>query len=257
MMRRLNFTGRRRIPRAKVTVRLVPAAGGVWAFDADYDLGEFDFPPASRVYVEAYNATSYMRFAFGTVAKRETPADLRLAEITRSPLPKFRLTGGGRPPRAPARGGRQAPRRSGPRRTRRASSRCCRWSSPISASACGGSSSPTGRCWSSTAASPTWARPRARPTPFLALVYPEVVRQILHAVLFDEDQADPDFDASDWTSLWLRYACALPGVEAPPQGVGEEAAARKTQWIDQAVEAFCRARDARVRFERALGRGAL
>ena len=243
MMRRLNFTGRRRIPRAKVTVRLVPAAGGVWAFDADYDLGEFDFPPASRVYVEAYNATSYMRFAFGTVAKRETPADLRLAEITRSPLPKFRLkVVDDRHGLLLAVADKLLPLRPEEDETRKQPLL------PVELTDLGE------RVWRleltdwpvlelNRRIADVGEAARSADS-FLALVYPE-------------DQADPDFDASDWTSLWLRYACALPGVEAPPQGVGEEAAARKTQWIDQAVEAFCRARDARVRFERALGRGAL
>jgi hypothetical protein len=84
-----------------------------------------------------------------------------------------------------------------------------------------------------------------------------VVRRILYAAIVEEGQTDPDFDESDWTSLWLRYACTLPNVEPPPDGVGEDALARKEQWIEEAVQAFCRARDARLRFERALSRGAL
>lgn len=256
MMRRLNYTGRRRIPRAKVTVRLVPAAGGVWAFDADYDLAEFGFPPTSRVYVEAYNATSYMRFAFGTVAKREPPADLRLAEITPSPLPKFRIkVVDDRQGLLLAVADKLVPLRPEEDETRKQPLL------PVEFTDLGE------RVWRlhvtdwpvlelNRRIADVGEAARSADS-FLALVYPEVVRQILHAVLFDEDQADPDFDASDWTSLWLRYACALPGVEPPPQGIGEDAAARKAQWIEQAVEAFCRARDARVRFERALGRGAL
>jgi len=258
MMRRLNYTGRRRIPRARVTVRLVPAPDGVWSFDADFDLSGYDFPAESRVYVEAYNATSYMRFAFGTVGTRAAPVNRRLSEITPSPLPKFRLKVVDNRERHGlllAVADRLLPLRPEEDETHKQSLL------PVDFRDLGD------RIWRLDLSDwPVLELNRriaelgeaARSADsFLALVYPEVVRRILHAALIEEDQPDPEFDESDWTSLWLRYAATLPGVQAPPEGVGEDATARKEQWIEEAVQAFCRARDARVRFERTLGRGAL
>jgi hypothetical protein len=89
----------------------------------------------------------------------------------------------------------------------------------------------------------------------LGLVYPEVVRRILYTAVVELDQTDPDFDESEWTCLWLRYVCALPGVGKPPAGETEDARLRQREWIDDAVQAFSRARDARQRFEKALARG--
>ena len=66
MIRRMNYTGRRRIARSRVSVRLRPVPGTGWTFDADMDLVDYGFPAEARVFVEAYNATSYMRFAFGS-----------------------------------------------------------------------------------------------------------------------------------------------------------------------------------------------
>jgi hypothetical protein len=84
---------------------------------------------------------------------------------------------------------------------------------------------------------------------FLALVYPEVVRRILTEIVLEQELTDPGFDDTEWTSLWLRYVCALPGVKLPPEGVSEQARALREEWIEEAVQAFCRARHARRRFE--------
>jgi hypothetical protein len=258
MMRRLNYTGRRRIPRSRITVRLVPEPDGVWSFDAQFDLNGYDFPPESSVYVEAYNATSYMRFTFGTVGAYAAPQDRRLGEITPSPLPKFRLKVVDNRERHGLLLGvadQLVPLRPEEDETHKQSLL------PVDFRDLGE------RIWRLDLSDwPVLELNRriadlgemARSADsFLALVYPEVVRRILYAAIVEEGQTDPDFDESDWTSLWLRYACTLPNVEPPPDGVGEDALARKEQWIEQAVQAFCRARDARLRFQRAIGRGAL
>src|SRR5690606_22836033 len=91
VIRRLNHTGRRNIARSAVTIRLLEERDGERAFTAEYDLSGMRFPDDARVYIEAYNTDSYMRFAFGTVAEPQVPKDTRLVDITARPLPKFRL----------------------------------------------------------------------------------------------------------------------------------------------------------------------
>jgi hypothetical protein len=68
---------------------------------------------------------------------------------------------------------------------------------------------------------------------FLSLVYPEVVKQILKRVLVQDEHTDPDCD-DDWSSLWLKLASSLPGMDYPPQ-TGK---AEQERWIEKAVEAF-------------------
>jgi hypothetical protein len=256
MIRRLNYTGRKRISRSRVTVRLLPAPGGGWRFDAEFDLADAGFPPGSSVYIEAYNATSYMRFAFGTVGARVLPPDLALREITPSPLPKFRLKVvdarhglllGVADKLVPLQPDESLEHKQSllPVEFRDLGERI--WRLDVS-------DWPVLELNRRVADLGEAARSGDS---FLALVYPEVVRRILHEAVVVEEQTDPEFDESDWTSLWLRYVCSLPGVEAPPErGIGvaaEEARAQAEEWIERAVQAFCRAREARVRFERAMG----
>jgi hypothetical protein len=259
MIRRLNYTGRKRISRSRVTVRLLPAPGGGWRFDAEFDLADYDFAPDSSVFIEAYNATSYTRFAFGTVRARSEPVDRTLREITPSPLPKFRLKV------VEARRGlllgvadKLVPLQPEDTLAHKQSLL------PVEFRDLGE------QIWRLDVSDwPVLELNRriadlgeiARSgDSFLALVYPEVVRRILHEAIVVEGQTDPDFDGSDWTSLWLRFVCGLPGVEPPPERTlgmsDEEARAQAEGWIERTVQAFCLARDARVRFERAIGQGA-
>lgn len=256
MIRRLNYTGRKRIARSGVAIRLLPAPGGGWRFDAEFDLAEQGFPPASSVYIEAYNATSYMRFAFGTVGARAVPPDLRLTEITPSPLPKFRLKVvdarhglllGVADKLVPLQPDETVAHKQSllPVEFRDLGERI--WRLDVS-------DWPVLELNQRVADLGEIARSGDA---FLALVYPEVVRRILHEAVVVEEQTDPDFDDADWTSLWLRFVCALPGVESPPERAlgesAEEVHARADDWIERAVQAFCRARDARLRFERSVG----
>lgn len=163
MIRRMNYTGRKRISRSRVTVRLLPAAGGGWAFDADFDLFDYEFPRESSVFVEAYNATSYMRFAFGTVGAICSPADTRLVEITACPLPRFRVKIVDMRTRFGLLLGvadKLIPLR--PDEDLAPASRCCQSNSASSATS-GGSISLTCRCSSSTGDLPAQARVDAKP----------------------------------------------------------------------------------------------
>jgi hypothetical protein len=256
MIRRLNFTGRRRIPRSQVLVRLLPGALGTWTFDAHFSLAGLDLPADASVFIEAYNVTSYMRFDFGTVEELAIPEDRTLSEITASPLPKFRLKVVDRRRRHGqllAVADKLIPLRSDEDLEQRQSLL------PVEFHDLGD------RIWrldvsdwpvlqlnrriadlGEIARSADW---------FLGLVYPEVVRRILHTIVLDLGETDPDLDESEWTCLWLRYVGAFPGVGKPPAGDNEGARQRQLQWIDDAVQAFSRAREARVRFEKAIARG--
>ena len=51
-------------------------------------------------------------------------------------------------------------------------------------------------------------------------------------------------DDTDWRSLWLKYAMLLPGIGDPPTEEDEQ-----DDWIDDAVDVFCRQHRMRQRFE--------
>ncbi len=253
MIRRLNYTGRRKIPRSAVTIRLLPADDAGYAFAADLDLAPLGFPKDSSVFVEAYNSASYMRFAFGTIGKPRDPDDLRLTDVTSRPLPKFRvkvvdqsrrhgLLLGVADKLIPLR-----PREDVDNRQSLLPVDFCDlgdrvWRLELS-------DWPVLELNNRVDAIGEAARTGDA---FLALVYPEILRHILHEILIVLEETDVGFDDGEWTSLWLRFVGALPGVTEPPSGVGDAGMARRREWIEEAVLGFCRSRRARQRFAKAL-----
>jgi hypothetical protein len=77
MIRRINYTGRRKIPRENIHITLF-RANGVDEFDAVIRLAGLGFPDPARVFVEAYHKSDWMRFDFGTVAAPVIPSERRL-----------------------------------------------------------------------------------------------------------------------------------------------------------------------------------
>jgi hypothetical protein len=255
VIRRINSTGRRKIPRSSITIRLAEAGGNGGRFSADYLLAGLGFPGEARVFIEAYNALSYMRFDFGTIAARREPVDTRLTEITPRPLPKFRLKVVDRRERVGLLLGV-----ADQIVALRPDAELAHRQSLLPVEFCDLGD----QVWRLDLGDWPVLELNARiesigeiarsGEAFLGLVYPEVVRRILHAIVIEQEQTDPGFDESDWTSLWLRFVGALPGVGAPPQHVSSESRAECLEWIEEAVEAFCRARRARSHYEAAIAR---
>lgn len=255
MIRRLNYTGRRKIPRSRVTIRLVPTEDGVQAFSADYDLKGLRFPRDARVYVEAYNADSYMRFPFGTVGQPDVPMDTKLTEVTSRPLPKFRLKVVDQSSRHGLLIGvtdKVIPLRPDEDLQNRQSLL------PVDYCDLGE------RVWRLDLTD--WpvlelnsrvenvAEAARSSGGFLGLLYPEVLRRILHFTIIEQGETDPEADDSEWTTLWLRFACSLPGIDPPPVELADDTKSLQEEWIEKAVHAFCRVRHARTRLEAALAK---
>lgn len=93
MKRTFNFTGRKSIPSAVVSVVVQPGgADGVRSFDMRLgDLSSLGLPPGARIYVEPYVKSSSMRFDFGTVGSVLPPADRSLPEIDEGAGVLFRV----------------------------------------------------------------------------------------------------------------------------------------------------------------------
>ena len=73
---RINSTGRKRIFREDIRIKIVDLGNGLPpVFSADIKLApDLSLDPTARVYVEPYVGSSSMRFSFGTVAKMSPPA---------------------------------------------------------------------------------------------------------------------------------------------------------------------------------------
>lgn len=256
MIRRLNYTGRRKIPRSSVTVRLIRTAGNLYAFSIDVDLAGCGFPAQLSVFVEAYNATSYMRFDFGAAGEIHSPVDTRLTEITASAMPKFRLKIVERAEQCGRLLGvvdKLIPLQPDEDVVQKQSLLAVDYRDLED------------QIWRLDLTDWPVLELNNRIDgigeiaysnhEFLGLVYPEVVRRILREIVLEQEITDPNFDDSEWTTLWLRYVCNFPGVEAPPEGRSEEARARQIEWIERAVAAFCHDKQARMKFQMATAQG--
>lgn len=77
---RINFTGRKRIPREHVVIG-VSGTGSSAVVGASFNLSELDFPETARVVLEAQAGWTVQRFDFGTVGHYAEPSDRRLTEF--------------------------------------------------------------------------------------------------------------------------------------------------------------------------------
>lgn len=93
MSRRFNFTGRKKLMRTCIRIRMHEAtANQVQSFTADVSISsDLQLTPQARVYVEAYVGTSTMRFDFGTVAAISHPPDCLLNDIDAGTPVLFRV----------------------------------------------------------------------------------------------------------------------------------------------------------------------
>jgi hypothetical protein len=247
MIRRFNYTGRRKIPRSCVRIR-VEEEGLRRRFDAELALDGLGVPREASLYVEAYYRAAYRRFHFGTVGDPRPPSARWLDGIpVRKPLFRVKVVlAENGIARIVAAADKVVPEESDRDEVAKQSLL------PVEYEDLGD------RIWALDLDS-DWPRLRlnkrfegireaARSGPeFLPLVYPEIFRAILERAL-KEERFDPDCDDDDWGTLWLRFACRELGRPRPP----EEPHGRAAEWIDEAVNAFCVRAQTALHFERLL-----
>lgn len=235
MIRKFNYTGRKKIRRSDVRIDLLRDENGRRFFNISIHLADMELPANARVFVEAYHRTGCQRFDFGTVGSMRIPPDRRLDGISASATPLFRV---------------KVVDRTAAHGRILASLDKIRPSSVDHQPADSRSllfveyDDLGHRIWQLDLDGDWPVLKLNRDVDeisliasvdnrFSALVYPEVFRQILTRILIEDEHTDPDCD-DDWPSLWLKLACTLPGMSAQlPTSKADRRA-----WIENAVEAF-------------------
>jgi hypothetical protein len=235
MIRRLNYTGRVKVRREDVAVRVDPANGS-FVLSANLSLGEYEFPPGALVFLEAYRQTTWMRFPFGTVDSfQPPPAGERLLsefEYVEGVLFRLKVTSPddhmllGVADRIPAGNPSDDADRESLLPVFPAQLGDEVWQLDLSDEP---------RLLVNKSAVSDWRQLATSPI-FVALVYSAALRQVLETILIGHQYRDLD-DELDWRSKWLRFATRLPGVdrELPEK---EEDTAR--QWVSDVVASFSR-----------------
>jgi len=249
MIRKINFTGRKKIKRTNVRVDILRDAEGRRLFNLHLDLSDLSrLPSNAHIYAEAYHRTGYQRYDFGSLSNQKSPDDRRLSRFSDATIPLFRV--------------KVVDRTSAHGRILAALDKI----RPESVD-----NEPAGShsllfVEYDDLGNKIWLLDLDGDWPvlklnqkvdeislvassdqrFFALVYPEVFRQILTKIMIEDEHTDPDCD-DDWPSLWLKLARQLPGMDDPPASRGEQEI-----WIGNATEAFSAKFDVLAKFNQAL-----
>lgn len=262
MIRKFNYTGRKKIPRSNITVFFEDISKVPYTFNAELSLDTLRLPGNAEVWIEAYDTSSYMRFSFGNVGNIRIPPPerRRLTDIHSTDAVRFRV-------KVIDNTGKHG---------------------KILAMANGIAT--TGIQLQTSKKNPLlpviykdleqeiW---RLEYTPdgpflvinnhlinygirehvrtdnrFLSLVYPSVVREILLRIFLSEEVFDTEGD--DWRNDWLKFVTGIPGSADLPET--EEDDSGKIQniegfldWIDnEAVPAFCKKFDFKEKYQQEL-----
>lgn len=253
MIRKFNYTGRKKIPRKQVEIRIVADDDAI-SFDCQLDLAGLNLPPDAQVVVEAYTRFAFQRFPFGTVNDIRAPGDTRLGMFEGNPNVRYRVkvmdrsTAHGRlvavADRLSAMGDDED---TGDRRPLL----------PVEYSDLGD------QIWQidtegdepvlllnqeidgiSGAAQGDEA--------FLSLVYPAAVREVLRYVLIECGHDDDETADDDPNTLWIRFAMRFNRGQRPPSVAGDDYGPL-FGWIEEVVDGFATELKARERYAGSLG----
>jgi hypothetical protein len=254
MIKRVNFTGRRRIARTRVHIELFD--GEPRTFSATIDLSELGFKPDAAVYLDAMCAGSSTveRFHCGEVGKLRPILNWPLMETNGENI-YFTLKIVDRKNRFGRIHGIAENIRPEP--TGKETPAGKRGILPIEARDLGE------ELWQLEFKShdvfllvnqdvPGLVE-RARTDPlFFAVVYPEVVRRVLTAAFVEN--ADIEEDDDRWPIAWLKFGKALHPLHAAPP-TGSEREEERQEWIEDVIEAFCKKHQMKSQYARAARGG--
>ena len=248
MIKRVNSTGRKRVPRERILIEVLD--GDPRTFEAKIDLSDFDAPKDAHVVLEATCAGSNTipRFDWGTVGNLVPAANRQLTGLSGRNV-FFSLKIIDRTEKAgrilglaevirPIKGGEKT-----------ATGR--RGILPVEATDLGHEP------WRLDFRSEDVyllvnekipdLKDRVRmDAQVYSLIYPTVIRQILTRAM--EEPVDDDDAAEHWATLWLQFGFALHSEKhkAPTEGTDDE----REEWICDVVDSFCRDHDLVGRFAR-------
>ncbi|PTL77015.1 hypothetical protein [Vitiosangium sp. GDMCC 1.1324] len=245
MIRRFNYTKRRRIDPERVFIRLIRNPNGPPSFDARIDLSGARFPADASVFVEAYYKSSYMRFPYGTVGRIVPEPERDLKEFDRDSTVFFRVKIVDRSERVgkllaelddinPVEAGSEG------------DTRYCIL--PVSFGELGQ------EIWrlKLDETRPVLEVNRldgmeeyVRSSPmFLSLVYPAVIREVLQHLLLVEEEEIADDDTT-WRGHWMRFSKHYNPEPVP--SIEEDSYLRR-EWIERVVRRFSESQKIREKF---------
>lgn len=254
MIRRFNYTDRRRIRREDARVSLRYREDDTPIFSVDLSLNRYRLPGTANVFIEAYRpaTSSFMRFDWGTV-QRPAPAQSRNLADFGTPdgiLFRVKIVEGGEVGRVGPAHLLALAERIRPQLVDNVVQQSFSLLNVVP-------SEDLSEVWRvffpEDGDEPVLLINRAlvdhyhalvRDDRFIALALPQILRLILTRILIIEKFSSHE-DSSDWRSQWLSLCRKLPGVLDAPTPAIEEAGQLENEgelesWIDEVIAAFVR-----------------
>ena len=235
--RRINSTGRKRIPRDRVSVTLLPLRPDEpLRAVATVRLDGLGFADGASVILEAYQRSSAMRFDLGTVAAHSVPDPVILHELDPGAVPLFRLKvveNDGQKGRLIGAAERLRPD-SDDTPDGRESLFPVRfvelhdevWKLQIDAA---------GPCLLLNYRIPALKAKIVNDPLIAGILLPAALRGVLESIAADALETDDDEAA--WKEKWLRYCREELGLAEDP---GTLSAEQREDWINDGVRTFCK-----------------
>lgn len=237
MIQRVNSLGRKRIAKTNVVIEVQD--GSPRTLDAEIGLGGLGFPDAASVIIEGTSAGSSVvqRFECGTVGNLVQPKGLKLDQLTGQNVffslkvidrseQVGRLLGIAEGLRPETVGEQTISSQSGILPVERRPLGQQLWRLDFQEN----------HVFLLINSEVPELAERIRSDPaFYAMIYPEIVRQILRRAI--TESGDPDADDDRWSTLWLSFGRKLHhGHENPPEPADAEGI---DEWVEMVVDSFC------------------
>ena len=235
MIRRFNYTQRKRIDKSRIQIELFESDDdSPTTFSAYINLGDMGLPQDALIAVIAYRGQVAMRFDWGTVANSMHPPDTELTQISSNP--SFRVMA-----LAPDGSGRllALADRIKPKRNNSPDSLLWLQEADLGKEVWRinyGDGNPTMLVNKNIPGISVAAREDAA---FRSLVIPEALRSILTRAIIVDD-CDPDDADGDWSD-WMGFVQSFYSEEFPTSS-DDSNDAEKADWIEGAVEVFAEQR---------------
>ena len=256
MRRTFNYTGRHRIHRDTVSIR-VYRKDGIRYFDADLQLSPGRLPADARVFVDAYYERASMRFDFGTIGALKPAGNRSLEEIDFGKRILFRI--------------KVVDLAAGHGKLLGVADGIV----PVDADDVEGQRDPllpvdpkldmgqeiwrvafdsTGPVLQVNQSIDDVMGLFRNNRAIAGLVYPQVLRSVLNHIVYREDEISEDAMES-WQRRWLRFSTQLTGAPEPMLDSESRSDDEIEVWISAAVAAFATKLHAREALSDALSEG--
>ena len=237
-IRRLHYTGRKRLKLEDMRVSIQQPADGECEFYADLSFSKYELPPNALVFVEAYRQTSWMRFPYGTIGQLTPPQSRTLHEFGSAEGILFRVrvtsAGDSREGLLLAEANRIHPKTPEQTDQLRISLLPTKPDSTLEEQVYRVDFS-DGPLLLINSRAGDW-RGLARDPVFVSLTFPSIIREVLVRIFYVEQHFELE-DLDDWRCQWLHFCSSFPGVEDPPNENDGDAI---DEWVDGVVATFCR-----------------